>query len=668
MVFSTTMFRSRWLVPLMVASIVGLVSASAGAKPRRAQAPTAAAAPASPEEAFLKAREALVQNAPDRFELAAAQMTDPQLKEYIDYWRLRMRLNPRGIAGNGNGTPDSALDTDAQTFISTHSNPLLVDLARRDLMYRLARRNDWSAFEIHYDAWVLRDESALHCYAGLARLDRGVSPSDETREALFQPRELGDACGTLVEAMARTGKIKRAEIWQRLKLALEAGAANSVRRLGALLDLPAAAIEAALQRPALIVAPTIEREVAVIALGMLARQDPEAAAQRTEAIAALPPAERAWVWAQIGAHSMRKLAPVPAAWLRDAVPAQASDETWAWLVRAALRAGDWRSVHALTDKMSPEGRREPTWVYWAGRAHQALNLKAQSEVLFRRIAGQYHFYGQLAAEELGEPMPIPAIATASTADELAEAAANPGFARALRFYQMGLRMEGNREWNFQLRTLSDRQLLAAARFACERRVLDRCVNTADRTRTEHDFNLRFVTPFRPQLEAAAAERGLDPAWVYGLIRQESRFIMDARSSASAQGLMQIIPPTARWIARRLGVADFRLEQLNEIDTNLRFGTYYLRTVQDDLESSPLLASAGYNAGPGRPRQWRSKLTSALEGAAFAEIIPFTETRDYVKKVLSNATFYGALMTGQPQSLKQRLGRVAPALMRPSDLP
>ncbi len=133
MVFSTTMFRSRWLVPLMVASIVGLVSASAGAKPRRAQAPPATAAPASPEEAFLKAREALVQNAPDRFELAAAQMTDPQLKEYIDYWRLRMRLNPRGIAGNGNGTPDSALDTDAQTFISSHSNPLLVDLARRDL-------------------------------------------------------------------------------------------------------------------------------------------------------------------------------------------------------------------------------------------------------------------------------------------------------------------------------------------------------------------------------------------------------------------------------------------------------------------------------------------------------------------------------------------------------
>jgi soluble lytic murein transglycosylase len=663
------MFRSRWLLSLLVASIVGLVAAGTIAKPRRAVAqPAATAAPASPEEAFLKAREAFTQNAPDRLDLLAAQVTDPSLKAYVDYWRLRLRVNPRGGAGNASIVADPALDADVQAFIAGSDNPLLADLARRDFLYRLARRNEWAAFETHYNAWALRDESALHCYGGLARLERGAPMGEEAREALFQPRELGDACGLLIETMARAGKLKRAEIWQRLKLALEAGAANSVRRLGPLIDLPAGAVEAALQRPALIVAPSIEREVAVIALGTLARQDPEAAAQRTESIASLPPADRAWVWAQIGAHSMRKLAPVPTAWLRDALPAQASDETWAWLTRAALRAGDWRSVHALTDKMSSEGRREPTWVYWAARAHQALNLKAQSEVLMRSIAGQFHFYGQLAAEELGEPMPIPVAAAPSTAAELAEAAANPGFARALRFYQMGLRMEGNREWNFQLRTMSDRQLLAAARFACERRVLDRCVNTADRTRAEHDFSLRFVTPFRPQLEAAAVERGLDPAWVYGLIRQESRFIMDVRSSASAQGLMQIIPPTARWIARRLGVTDFRLEQLNELDTNLRFGTYYLRTVQDDLENSPLLASAGYNAGPGRPRQWRSKLTGTLEGAAFAEIIPFTETRDYVKKVLSNATFYGALMTGQPQSLKRRLGSVSPALMRPSDLP
>ncbi len=661
-----TMNRSRCLLSLVLAAILGLGSATSDARERRAAAPATPTAPSTPvsaDDAFLAARLAANQGQLDRFEAAAAQVTDPTLQSYLRYWRLKFRLNARAPGADGPGA-----DAEAQAFIASTDNPLLADLARRDWLYRLARRNDWAAFEAPYSAWVLRDEPALHCYAGLGRAGQAGALTDESRDALFQPRELGDGCGALIEAMARSGTLKRGEVWRRLKLALEAGASGSVRRLGAVLDLPAGSVEAALQRPATVASPGASREAAVIALGTLARQDPEAAAREGAAIAALPPEERAWVWSQIGAHSMRKLAPVPVAWLHEAQGAQASDETWAWLVRAALRAGDWTAVHALVEKMSAEGRRDPAWVYWHARAHQMLGRKTQANAQFRTIAGQFHFYGQLAGEELGEATAIPVIAPASSEIEVAEVAGNAGFARALRFYQMGLRPEGNREWNFQLRTLSDRQLIAAARFACERRVLDRCVNTADRTRTEHDFNLRFVTPFRPQLEAAAAERGLDPAWVYGLIRQESRFIMDARSSASAQGLMQIIPPTARWIARRLGVADFRIEQLNELDTNLRFGTFYLRAVHDDLENSPLLASAGYNAGPGRPRQWRSKLAGSLEGAAFAEIIPFAETRDYVKKVLSNAIFYGALMTGQPQSLKQRLGSITPMPARASDLP
>jgi len=209
--------------------------------------------------------------------------------------------------------------------------------------------------------------------------------------------------------------------------------------------------------------------------------------------------------------------------------------------------------------------------------------------------------------------------------------------------------------------MTDRELIAAARWACSQQVLDRCVNTADRTREEHDFSLRYVSPFLERMRPVAQRAGLDPAWIYGLIRQESRFIMDARSWAGAQGLMQIMPATARWIAKKLGERDFRVEHLNDLDTNLRFGTFYLRTVLDELEGSPLLASAAYNAGPGRPRNWRSTLSEPVEGAIFAEIIPFNETRDYVKKVLTNAVYYAALFTGEPQSLKARLGEVAPRL-------
>jgi soluble lytic murein transglycosylase len=385
-------------------------------------------------------------------------------------------------------------------------------------------------------------------------------------------------------------------------------------------------------------------------------------------VAALRGEDLDFAWSQVAAAGMRRLAPESLDWTKRALKAPATDETWFWLARAALRAQDWPTLRAVVGRMSEAGRRDPTWIYWMARAMRETGESAGADALLHTVAGQFSFYGQLAAEDLGKLTATPPRAVDPTEAELAEPARNPGFARALKFYELGLRLEGNREWNFQLRGMNDRQLLAAAEWACQRQVLDRCVNTADRTETEHDFRLRFVSPFLDELKPVAAERGLDPAWVYGLIRQESRFVMDARSWAGAQGLMQIMPSTARWIARKLGERDFRVEQLHDLPTNLRFGTYYLRSVLDDLEGSPVLASAAYNAGPGRSRSWRSTLPRPVEGAIFAEIIPFNETRDYVKKVLSNAVFYAALFSGEPQSLKARLGSVVPQPASPSDLP
>lgn len=216
--------------------------------------------------------------------------------------------------------------------------------------------------------------------------------------------------------------------------------------------------------------------------------------------------------------------------------------------------------------------------------------------------------------------------------------------------------------------MGEREHLAAAEFARQREVLDRMVSTSDRTRTEFDFTQRFPTPFRDVMTTTTDKLGLDMAWVYGLIRQESRFIMNARSHVGASGLMQLMPGTARYVARKIGMGDFRPHQVNDLQTNLTLGTNYLNMVLLDLDGSQALATAAYNAGPGRPRAWRSTLPGQVEGAIFAESIPFTETRDYVKKVLSNATYYAALFEGTPQSLKARLGSVAPKGFTPSELP
>ena len=213
-----------------------------------------------------------------------------------------------------------------------------------------------------------------------------------------------------------------------------------------------------------------------------------------------------------------------------------------------------------------------------------------------------------------------------------------------------------------LRGLSERELLAAAQWACQREVWDRCINTSERTRTAIDFEQRFPMPHKEAVIARSKTINLDPAYVYGLIRQESRFVTDARSHVGASGLMQVMPATAKWTARKIGLTGFTPDQISDRDTNIAIGTGYLKLVLDSFEGSMPLAAGAYNAGPSRSRRWRAPNDGSgpiLEGAIWAENVPFHETRDYVKKVLSNTTNYAALITGQPQSLKAKLGLVGP---------
>ncbi len=721
-----------WAAAFAALAILGAPVDAAQAA-RRAPPPAAAPAePLTDDDAFVLARQANAQNAIDRLDALAARLATHPLADYVGYWRLRMRLaGLRGeapvvpvnsslplpaawaapaapspgagvvaIAGPASAAEGAAslvappasaiaigagvavapavpapsaaavaaLDEEVRRAIDARPDTLVADLLRRDWLLNLARRGAWDAFEAQYPRWVLRDDVQVQCYALIARARRGDDVADAARALLRATPHLSEGCGALLEALARDGTFDRGELWGQMLYAIETQSVPSIRRVALLLDADFTEVSAALARAGRPAVRRTDRSAQLVGIARTARENPRLAAEMIGETP-LAKADEAFAWSQVAAAAMRKLDPQALEWARRGLGAPASDETWTWLARAALRAQDWPTLLATIDRMSPEGQRDAAWVYWKARALQAQGRKADAEALLARIAGQYDFYGHLAAEELGTLVQPPARgAPPPTEAELAQAARNEGYARAIRFYELGLRFEGNREWNWQLRGLDDRQLLAVAHWACRQRILDRCVNTADRTAKEHDFTLRYLSPFREQLQPVASEMGLDPAWVYGLIRQESRFIMDARSGAGAQGLMQLMPATARWVARKLGVSDFRPEQLHELATNLRFGTFYLKSVYDDLEGSALLASAGYNAGPNRPRGWRATLPSAVEGAVFAEIIPFHETRDYVKKVLSNATVYSAMFTGQPQSLKQRLGRVAPRSPAPSELP
>ncbi len=652
------------------------------------------------DDAFLAARDAYRNNDPLRGTLFAQRATalDPRypLAPYLEYWALQRR-----IGDYGNALVDAAPDDAVQDFIARNPNSVVGDLARRDWLIALGKRGEWTAFEAQMPKFALNDDAQVTCFSltaralrlirgasepGKADAEAGQSSITETvrqaRTAIAQPRDFASdtgACATLARVLIAEKRIAPQDVWSWMRVASDANNPVAVRRYSLLLSETerggdaarfAKQLDAVLDKPALWLARASggaarwERELAVLALARIARADPgmgAVALQRPPADR-LTPAEVAYLYAQLGAAAAKKQMAEADDWSRQSLPAEnLTEDILGWQVRGALRAGDWKLVQALIEKMPSDMRRpqssEGTWAYWLGRAYKAQKKNDAAQAQFRSIADQFGFYGQLATEESGQLITLPTRAQPVTESEVAAARAQPGFARALYFYRLDLRREGNLEWNFTLRGMTDRELLASAEWANRNQILDRAVNTADRTRNEHDFAFRFLMPFRPQMEEKAAAVGLDIDWIYGLIRQESRFVQVARSSVGASGLMQLMPSTASYVAKRIGMDGYRPGGVTDLDTNLTLGTSYLRMVLDDLDNLPVLATAAYNAGPGRPRAWRATLTHPVEGAIFAETIPFPETRDYVKKVMSNATYYAVLITGSPQSLKTRMGFV-----------
>ena len=380
-------------------------------------------------------------------------------------------------------------------------------------------------------------------------------------------------------------------------------------------------------------------------------------------------AERQWAWSQIALQGAKKHLSETVGWYANAGKTALSEDGAQWKVRAALRAQEWGVVRDTIEAMPAELAAKPDWTYWLGRALKSGGRTTEADALFEKISGQPNFYSNLADEELGRTVLPPPKAKATTSEETRAALDNPGIRRALAFFRLDLRTEAVKEWNWSLRGMDDRELLAAANLAKRNQIWDRAINTADKTRNEHDFTLRFLAPYGETVRPAAQNQSLDDAWVYGLMRQESRFITNAKSNVGASGLMQLMPATAKWVAKKIGLRDFSQGRVNDTETNVLLGTSYMRLVMENLDNHPVLASAAYNAGPGRAKKWRAD--RPLEGAIYAESIPFSETRDYVKKVMSNAVYYSAQFNGKPDSLKTRLGVIGAKTsdrMKDEDLP
>ena len=591
-----------------------------------------------------------------KLDLIAPKLAGHPLEIYVDYWRLMLRLPNAG-------------DDDVRAFMSRAAGTPLADSVRVEWLKVAGRREQWSVFAVDYPP-PTGEDTELACLGVQYRIERdGIGALAAARPLWFTGQSTPDACEPLFAALISRGDLTVADRRARFRLATEAGNTRLAQAIA--IDLPpddriTAREFASVDRdPARALAKAEfrwksqgGRDLALYALERSARSDATAVRAAWEKVRArLPESYRVYGNARLAFYAARQLAPQANDWYREAAGAPLTDAQHAWRARAALRAGAWRDVAAAIEAMPPGLAIEPAWRYWKARAYAVTGHADDAKLLYSGLADEPNFYGLLAADALGRSAIVP-IGSSPAPSEAAIAAfgTRADVARAVKLQELGLRPEAQREWIAVVRGRADDELLVAAEYARRRGLYDRAINTADRTSASHDFSLRYLTPYREHFSAAAREQAIDAALLFGIARQESRFATDIVSSAGAVGLMQLMPPTAKWIARQLGQTDYNASRIGDPRINTQFGAFYFKYWLDRLDGSPVLAAAAYNAGPNRAQAWR--VGAPLEGAVWVETIPFNETRDYVKKVLANYVFYARELNQPYVSLSTLLGTIS----------
>ncbi|MDO8598110.1 MAG: transglycosylase SLT domain-containing protein, partial [Sulfuricaulis sp.] len=365
-----------------------------------------------------------------------------------------------------------------------------------------------------------------------------------------------------------------------------------------------------------------------------------------------------YVLRYIGILAAQDHLPQALQWL-SAVSAEPGDMTLhLWRVKTALRAGQWEMAKRFIAGLNEEQRQDSQWRYWTARILESTGNKDEARRLYETLARDRSYYGFLAADRAGKDYSMQHVSTDATPEEVSAMLARPGIQMAQELYLMGQVTDSRRQWNWTTRRLNNRDLAVAAVIARQWGWHDRAILTVARSGQQDDLELRFPLLYRDTIEANATEYGIDPSWVYGVVRQESAFVADARSQAGALGLMQLMPSTGRLTGRKLNIPIRNNRALLNIENNLRLGVSYLKEVLGRNNGNQVLATASYNAGPNRVSSWLPDKT--LDADIWVETIPFGETRDYVKNVMSYTTVYDHRLGSRPARLQERMQSVYPA--------
>ncbi|MEN8214515.1 MAG: transglycosylase SLT domain-containing protein [Pseudomonadota bacterium] len=611
-----------------------------------------ASAATSQRNNFLAAEQAFNRDNLGLYHSLKPGLEDYPLYPYLKYGELKKRL-------------DTISSSEVSRFLTTYPGSGPAYLLRGLWLERLAAEGRWQEVVKYFDDGD--DRSNLRCLylRALIHTDRSDQAYAQAEALWLHGDSRPDSCDALFASWRKADKLSSELVWERIALAIENGNSKLARHLGSYL---AAEDKKWLDRwiqmradPAKALSSLpgnhpYKARMTAYGLRRLGNRRPKQALSRWKRLKKKSDFT-AGQQCEIDQGLARALYREPENSIYRFFTGTAECADYPELLQARLRAAllrqDWQQLLGWIDQMPSELQRQKPWRYWKARALEQTGYQAAAAALYRTVSRDRSFYAYLASDHTSAPYRhAHQVAPVSSSDKL-RLKRDPAMQRMLELHRLGRDVELRREWRLQMQRLDASSKQAAAAVFNARGMLDRAIFTLAKAGYWDDLEIRFPLEHRTLIEEQAARRGIEPAWAFAILRQESAFMADIKSSAGAHGLMQLMPATARQVARHDSIKSPSVSELGSPATNIALGTGYLGMMMKKFNGNMTLATAAYNAGPDRANSWRPR--NSMPADIWVELIPFAETRKYVKRVMTYATIYDRRLGVEQRKISDRLG-------------
>ncbi|HBM3267129.1 murein transglycosylase [Klebsiella oxytoca] len=527
----------------------------------------------------------------------------------------------------------------------------------------LARRDDWRGLLAFSPEKPTGTEAQCNYYYAKWNVGQTQEAWDGAKALWLSGKSQPNACDRLFGAWRASGQQDPLAYLERIRLAMKEGNTSLVRVLAQQMPSDyqtiATAVIALANDPNSVMtfarttgATDFTRQMAAVAFASVARQDVENARLMIPSLAQAQQLNEDQIqelrdivaWRLMGSDVTEE----QAIWRDDAIMRSQSTSLVERRVRMALGLGDRRGLNTWLARLPMEAKEKDEWRYWQADLLLERGRDDEAKDILRSLMQQRGFYPMVAAQRLGEEYTFRIDKAPANLDPALTSGPEMARVRELMYWNMD--NTARSEWANLVTSKTKDQQAQLARYAFNQNWWDLSVQATIAGKLWDQLEERFPLAYNDLFKRYISGKDIPQSYAMAIARQESAWNPKAGSPVGARGLMQIMPGTATHTVSMFSIPGYSgPSQLLDPEMNINIGTSYLQYVYQQFGNNRIFASAAYNAGPGRVRTWRGNSGGRIDAVAFVESIPFSETRGYVKNVLSYDAYYRYFM-GQKDAL------------------